>query len=250
MNIVQRAKDRVGGVIAAVFAAIVFCCCGAMMTFYLAPQQAIEANRIKNAPQMDAAYVFNANPGDDLLVSGKLVDNQPVLADQEFVAYRLERWDVTVSRDNDGETSTSGSWTQVEIQSPLLTIEVTGQVLDLLASDDAAISGRLRELIVPGEGENTAKDGTSEVRDGTLRYQGFFDGDVITVLGVKASTGGIIPDHLYAGDRVEFEQSQADAARGLLFGGILMMTCAPLVLVGGGAAALFGRSRRLNRKMW
>lgn len=111
MTIVQRARDRIGGVIAAVFAGIAFCCCGAALTFYLAPQQALEANRIKNIPQMDAAYVFQANPGVDLLVSGKLADNPTLLEEAGFVAYKLERWDVTVSTDEDGSTSTSGSWT-------------------------------------------------------------------------------------------------------------------------------------------
>lgn len=128
--------------------------------------------------------------------------------------------------------------------SPLLIVEVTGQAIDVLASGDAAFSGKLRELHVPGEGPNTASDGADEIIEGTLRYRGFSNGDVITILGVKASSGGIIPDHLYAGDRVEFEQAQADAAKGLLIGGIVMMTCAPLILVGGGAAALFGRRRR------
>ena len=66
MNIVQRAKDRLGGVIAAVVAGIVFCCCGALMTFYLAPSQALDANRIKNLPQMDATYVLTAAPGEDV----------------------------------------------------------------------------------------------------------------------------------------------------------------------------------------
>lgn len=67
------------------------------------------------------------------------------------------------------------------------------------------------------------------------------DGALTTVLGQKATTGGIIPEHLFAGDRVAFETSQRQAASGLLFSGICLMILSPLVLVGGLLFVLFRR---------
>ena len=246
MNIFQQIKDRVGGAIAAVVAAILFCCCGAMMAFYLSPRQALEAKRIADLPQMDAAYVLSAEPGDDILVSGKLLNNPRVFEDSALIAYRLDRWDVSESTDDEGETTTNGFWEKVELISPALNIQVTGQPLEILAGDSVSFSGRLREEFVPGTGSLSATDGGEELYDGTMRYSGFYDGDLATVLGIKGSSGGIVPEKLFAGDRVEFEESESDAAKALLIGGIIMMICAPVILVGGGIAALLGRRRRLT----
>ena len=244
MNFLERFKDRTGGVIVSVIASIIFCCCGAVMAFYISPRQALEANRIANLPQMDAAFVIDAEPGEDLLVSGRLVDNRVSVEDTEFVAHKLERWTVTLPDEDSNSTTPTGKWSTVEFISPSLTFQVTGETFNILASEDAQFSGPLHEDVIPGEGPESASDGTEDLRDGTLRFKGFFDGDIITVLGVKASTGGIIPDQLFFGDRVEFEESEADAAKGLLFGGIFMLACAPIILIGGSLGALLGRRRR------
>ena len=75
----------------------------------------------------------------------------------------------------------------------------------------------------------------------------FIDGDLVTVLGKKASSDGVIPSELYAGDRVAFADSKQDAARGLLIGGLCVIGLAPIVLVGGALIALFGRRRRFRQ---
>lgn len=244
MNLMQSLKDRAAGVTAAVIAAIAFCCCGAVMTFYLSPRQALQANRIASMPQMDAAYVLDVNPGADILITGELAGNEPLLPEHPFVAYSLETWRVTPpDPDSDSQTA-SGRWEKTVSSLPALHITVGGKELEILRSDDARLSGGLRETIVPGEGPESAADGEIERPDGTLRYRGFYDGDLVTVLGVKASTGGVIPEELFAGDRVEFEASQVEAAKGLLYGGIAMLVCAPVVLVGGGLLALFRRRKR------
>ncbi|HNB52036.1 MAG TPA: hypothetical protein PK530_08845 [Anaerolineales bacterium] len=243
MNIFQLIRERIAAVIGVVFFSIVICICGAAFTFYFAPQQALEANRISNLPQMDAGYVVSANPGTEILITGVLANNPALLADSNLVAYELERWDVTPPN-NDNDTTPDGSWESVETVIPNLTLEANGQNLTILAANTASLSGALHEEIVRGDGFETASYNGENLPEGSLRYQGFFNGDLTTVLGQKASTEGIVPAKLYAGDRVAFEQSEKDAAKWMLVAGIAMMICSPLFLVLGGVGAIFGRNTR------
>jgi len=69
--------------------------------------------------------------------------------------------------------------------------------------------------------------------DGTRRYRGLYDGDRVTVLGRKSADGGVLPEHLFGGDRPQFEESQRQAASGLFMAGLCMMAFAPLLPIGG-----------------
>lgn len=243
MNIFQLIRDRIVAVISVVFFSVVICICGAAFTFYFAPRQALEANRISNLPQMDAGYVISAPPGTEILLTGVLANNVALLPDSNFVAYELERWEVTPPDANDNDTTPDGNWESVETVIPDLNLEANGQNLTILASNTASLSGALHEEIVRGEGFESASYNGQNLPEDSLRYQGFYDSDRTTVLGQKASTGGIVPTKLFAGDRVAFEQSEKDAAKGMLIAGIAMMICSPLFLVLGGVGAIFGRTR-------
>ncbi len=253
MNIFQAIRERIGAVIAAVFGSILVCICGALFTFYLAPQQALEANRIGNLPQMDASYVAAAAPGADILVTGSLVDNPPISADSQLVAYELEEWEVTQPSADSEDTTPDGSWSTVEYAAPDLALSVNGQTLQVLAAASLSFSGNLHEELVVGDGVETADYDGQPLPEGSLRYSGFYNGDLVTVLGTRATTGGVIPEKLYGGDRVAFEESEKDAATGLLIAGVVMLVCAPVVLIGGGLGAIFGRRQgrgfRMGRKI-
>lgn len=245
MNIFQRIRERIAAVIGVVFFSIFICICGAVFTFYLAPQQAIEASRISNLPQMDGGIVAATAPGTDILITGWLSGNSPLFSDSSFVAYYLEEWNVTPgSTDEDGETDPSGDWETVERVIPDLNLDINGQVVQVLSSTSASFSGDLHEEVVRGNGVEEARYDNEWLPEGSQRYRGFYEGDLMTVLGQKASSGGIIPEKLYSGDRVAFEQSERDAAKGMLIAGISMMVCAPLFLALGGLGAVFGRRTR------
>jgi hypothetical protein len=248
MNLLQSLRERLGAVAAAVIGSILVCLCGALLTFYLAPRQAIEANRIAGLPHMDADYVAAAAPGDDILISGTLVDNPALLAGFPLVAYELEEWEVTPPSADSEDTTPSGNWNSREIVSPNLNLDVGGQALGILQASAVTFGGSLHAQIVPGDSPETADYEGQPLAEGSLRYTGFHNGDLITVLGVRASTGQIIPEKLFGGDRVLFEESEADAAKGLLIGGIAMMLCAPVVLIGGSLSAVFGHNRRRGIK--
>ncbi len=244
MNILLSLRQRIGAVIASVLAALFFCGFGAFFAFVLAPRQAIEAQRISNLPQMDANYVASAPAGEDILVTGTLVDNPPLFDDSELVAYHLSEWQVTLPDANSNDDTPEGDWNTVERVSPDLTLEVGGQRVQVLSASDVSFGGDLHEEIVYGEGLETATYNGEQLPEGSLRYRGFYNGDLTTVLGKKAASGGIVPEKLYAGDRVAFEQSEQNAAKGMLIGGLIFMACALLVLVGGILSAIFGRRRR------
>jgi hypothetical protein len=94
---------------------------------------------------------------------------------------------------------------------------------------------------VDGTGSLKAEYIDRTLHDGAFRYQGFYAGDMATVLGKKASTGGALPEEVFAGDRVEFEQVQKDRIAIYLYGGIALMLCSPLALVMGLWSAVFGK---------
>ena len=244
MNILLSLRQRIGVVIASVLAAIFFCASGAFFAFVLAPKQAIEARRISNLPQMDASYVASAPAGEDILVTGTLMDNPPLLDDSELVAYHLEEWQVTLPDANSNDNTPDGDWNTLERIAPDLNLDVGGQRVQVLSASNMDFSGNLREELVYGDGVESAEYNGQQLPQGSLRYRGFYNGDLTTVLGQKATSGGIVPEKLFAGDRVAFEQSEKDAAKGMFIGGIVFMACAPLVLVGGILSAIFGRRRR------
>ncbi len=243
MGIFASIRERIGNVIAAVIGSIVLLGCGLLFLFFLAPKQKLEANRIENLPLMDASSVVNAIPGDDILISG-ILHGQPLPGAGRFIAYDLDQWDVDPADPENPDDEPSGSWTNIESIVPSLEIDVGGQIVFVHSAHDAYMNGTLHEEIEGSGAYLSANYGSTDLSDGSLRYRGFYDGDLTTVWGKKASTEGVIPEELYAGDRVMFIEHKHNTAKGLMIAGISMLVCSPIVLVGGILSAVFGRRRR------
>ena len=126
---------------------------------------------------------------------------------------------------------------------PDLTLNVNGRRLEILRASNVRFSGPLHERLVRAYSFRRAKYNNEDLAEGSERLRGFHNGDLVTVLGSKASAGGVIPDELFAGDRIAFVQHEKSAAKGLLTGGLCMMGIAPIILIGGILSALFGRRR-------
>jgi hypothetical protein len=245
--IMRRAMGgRIRTVIGAVIGAGVILVLGAFLAFVLSPRQASLARKIERMPDMDAAAVRAAQSGADILITGQLQDNR-VLDEGGFVAYTLQEWEVTPPDPDDDDDEPEGSWKTRERVVPDLELEVSGQTVQILRADGVSMSGPLHEDLVYGDGWEEAKYDGEWLPEGSLRIRGFLNGDLVTVWGKKASSGGVIPDELYAGDRVAFSGSKRRAAQGLLIAGLCMMGAAPLVLVISVLGAIFGRRRRMRR---
>lgn len=244
MNWISNLRGRIGAAVGVVIAAVFFLGCGLIFTFYVAPRQKVQAYRIQNLPLINAADVGAAVPGADLLITGRL-QNNATLDNGQFVAYELDIWEVTLpSSDDDSDSEPSGSWSSESQAVPDLNLDLGGQAVQILHNDQAQLSGPLHELIIEGTGSNQARYNGKWLPEGSLRYQGLFDDDLVTVLGAKAASGGLIPEEYFAGDRVAFEKYQHDQAKGFLIAGICMIVLAPIVLVGGLLSAVFGRRQR------
>jgi len=244
LNPLTAVRRRLGAAFAVIVLSVACFACGAVMTFFLAPRQAVQAYRIARMPVMDAMDVEAAAAGDPILVTGTLMDNAPLLDGFDFVAYEEDVWRVTTPDRDDGDSAKPhGSWKSGETVAPALTLRLGNRPVQIHATDNVRLGGALREEIVRGDGPGRAKYREQWLPDGSRRYRGVTNGDLLTVLGKKATAGGVIPEELFAGDRVAFEDSQRRAASGLLFGGIFLMILSPVVLVGGLWGAIFGRRR-------
>ena len=242
-NLIGALRQRLGAVVASFAGAAACCLCGALMAFVFAPGQAVRAANVSRLPQMDAATVQSAAPGDTLLITGVLTGNDPLPETSALVAYRAERFSVRAPNDtDDGPSEPSGSWTSIGSTVPDLTLDMNGQPVQLLEAANVRLTGPLHEEIVPGAGL-TAEYQNETIADGTVRYAGLADGDQTTVLGTKVVSGGVTPEQLFAGNRAAFEASEKGAASNFLISGICAMAMAPVVLVGGILLALFGRRR-------
>ncbi|RME86180.1 MAG: hypothetical protein D6775_00805 [Caldilineae bacterium] len=234
---------RIRLVVFTAIAAAACLACGTLFLVVLSPRQALEARRIERMPALDAATLASVPSGEAVLVTGRLVDNA-LLARDRFVAYSLEEWIVAPANHATPDAKPSGSWQKVEFVVPALVLNAGGGTVTTLGTSDVSLSGSLHEETIYSNAYRGAEDvGGKWVPAGSQRYRGFFNGDVITVLGKKASTGEIIPEQLYAGDRVAFVESKREAARGLLTAGLCLIGLAPLVLAGGVLAAVLGRWR-------
>lgn len=243
-NPLARLRQRLGAALAVLAGALGCCLCGVFMAFVVAPGQALQAARVARLPLADAAGVAAAAPGDDLLVSGVLDGNAPLLDDSPLVAYAEEVWVVTATGGEDGEASGEpfGRWQSQVVSVPPLTLLVGEAPVVLQAASGLRLGGALRETIVPSEGGLVAEDAQGQALPaGSRRYRGLVNGDLVTVLGQKAAAGGLIPQHLFAGDRVAFAASQRQAASGLWYSGLASIVAAPFVLVTGLLAVLFWR---------
>ena len=235
-------RQRLGGITAALLAAFACCACGSLMTFVVAPRQAAQAARIDRLPHMQAADLAAAAAGDDVLITGVLAGNEALLDGSELVAYSELAWVLSTTSDDDADSFTpQGRWVSRANTVPGLTLALEGQAVQIHAGSSVQFSGPLREQLVPGDGPGEASFEGEMLPEGSRRYRGLADGDLTTVLGTRAPDGGVLPEHLFAGNRAEFEESQQQAASSLFVVGLLVMALSPIVLIGGVLFALFRR---------
>jgi hypothetical protein len=138
------------------------------MAFGVAPQQALQAGRVARLPLADAAAVRAAAPGEDLLVTGILEGNTPLLEAPPLVVYAEERWVVTATggEDDEGSGEPFGRWQSQVVRVPELSLTVGGEAVRIEATSGARLSGALRETVVPAEGGLEARDPDGQVLAG------------------------------------------------------------------------------------
>lgn len=242
MFLFREIQNRIGSAIAAGIAAVLLLICGAILAFVISPQQALEWRRIQNLPELDAAAYAATASGEAVAITGTLEGNEPA-GENDLVAFYRDRWNVEPPDPEEEDDEPSGSWVRTETVAPPLTIAIGGGSVTTLAASSPTFGGNLHESRVLGDGPETAEYEGEQLPEGTVRTRGFQNGDLITVVGNKGSTGDLSPDRLYGGDRVQLVENIRAGARAAFVAGIAMMVCAPIVLVFGVLAGLFGRRR-------
>ena len=242
LNPLAALRQRIGAAFGVLIISLLCCLGGVLMTFVFAPGQAVQASRISHLPVMDAQSVNVASAGDFILITGNLQGTPQAVGDSSFIAYGSERWSVSIpSADDDGPSTPTGSWTSQPAIVPELTLDMNGQSVDIHSASGVRLSGSLHGLEISAENTVTANYDGQPVSDGTMRYHGIKNGELVTVYGKKAPSGGVNPEQLFAGDRAAFEESQHQATTGFLYSGICLFVLAPIVLIGGLIAVVFRR---------
>ncbi len=208
--------------VATLFAWLVVGYC-AWVLLWIVPQQLVLAWRISHLPTMDGTAVVAAAPGDDVLLTGRLVDNPAAAYD--FVYYTQERWKVKTSPDSAGKPY--GRWEDAEDYLPDLNLVVDGRRIQLQGNSDVTLLGDVHlETYEAGSGRRLPIDAI-HILDGTLRYHGLRNGDQITVLGRKAVSGDIIPSYLFVGDLETFRERQWNRVKNLFLAALFLIVFAP-----------------------
>jgi hypothetical protein len=240
MRLMRGIRERVGAVIGIGVASLMFLCFGIVLAFFVSPKQAVEWRRVERLPVLDAAAVEALAPGEELVITGHLDGNDP-LTEDGLVAYVRDVWNVEPPDPDEDEDQPDGTWVRDETVAPSLQIAVAGGTIMTASGSSPRFEGGLPEAMVEGDGELSATYSGQSLPDGTIRTRGFRDGDLITVHGQKASTGEVLPERLFYGDRVQLVDHMRSGARAAFAIGIGMMICAPIFFVAGVAIAVFGR---------
>lgn len=236
-----RIRDRIAGVIALAVLSVGMFACGAVMAFIISPQQAIEWRRLDNLPVTTAGSFDSSPEGTEMIVTGTLNGN--TVFDNGFVIYEVDEWNVERDTDSEGDVTYDGTWRSVEQQYPQLTMLLDGSPVTILPVSNLRLFGALQENIVDGDGQYSDSHNGQTLRDGARRTRGVADGALVTVLGIKTSSGGISPDRLFVGDRTQMIEALQDQARGLFIGGIGAMICAPVFFILGVVGVVLGRKK-------
>ena len=241
INLVRAVRQRLALLLTVGFVSLLCCIGGAFASFVVAPQQRIDASRTARMSTLSYEAFQAAPAGERLIVMGALADNPPISDEGEFVAYQMERWTTTLIQDEEQGDFYTGKWdTENRVtEIPVLNVSIEGGTVATLPTESLRLTGALHEEIF--ESDSAEVDLTNKRPDDSRRYEGLRNGDTVTILGAKGSGGALIPEALYAGDRVAFDQSNVNQASSLFQMGICMMGLAPLLLLAGLLFALFKR---------
>jgi len=235
---------KVGGLVFAVLAGLVFFGLGVYYAFDLSHQLTSEWWQIRNQPELDAADIAAASSNTLLAITGFLDGNEPVSSDgYGFVAYTKEEWSVFPCNTEESEDcflvpgQGTGFWRVVTQGVPGLTLTVSGGTVSTLPVSRVAFGGDFTEWLEIKSNASiafTADYNGQVIGDGSLRTRGLRNGDLMTVVGHKAITGGIVPSHLIGGGHDQLVAYFRPDARYQVFlrvAGVVMMILSPIGVV-------------------
>lgn len=232
-------------------ACCVFACAGGLI-FGLAGSYENDAKEIEELAEFsagslhDKVYATGTIGGSDAIASDPLLGD---ISQYELVGYQVDRWDVTRSSGSSRSSGTrsssyNGSWE--DVSSAFGPFALDDGKINVTPNDSVTIDGDVHEYLLPGSGGNGLSDtyNGQTVRDGTLRLQGFQNGDLITVMGIRREGDLLSAEKMYGGTRAEWVSDLKGQAQDSRSVGYILAVCGACFLVPGlglAAASIYGR---------
>ncbi len=230
-------------------ACCVFACAGGLV-FGLAGSYENDAQEIEELAEYSAGSLNDKVYATGTISDTATISSDPVLGDisqYEFIGYQVDRWDVsrsTSSSSSNRSTSYNGDWS--DVSSAFGPFGLDNGEINVLPNDTVTIDGDVHEYLIPGTDGNGNTDtyNGQTVTDGTLRLQGFQNGDLITVMGIRRDGENLNAEKMYGGTRAEWVsdlEGQAETSRNV---GYVVAACGmcfllPAIVIA--AASIFGR---------
>lgn len=238
----------VAGVFALV-ACCVFACAGGLV-FGLAGSYENDAQEIEELAEFSAGSLNDTVYATGTISNTATISSDPVLGDisqYELIGYQVDRWDVSRSSSSSSSnrsTSYNGDWS--DVSSAFSPFGLDNGEINVIPNDTLTIDGDVHEYLIPGTDGNGRSDkyNGQEVTDGTLRLQGFQNGDLIAVMGIRRDGENLNAEKMYGGTRAEWVadlEGQAETSRNV---GYVVAACGmcfllPAVILA--AVSVFGR---------
>ncbi len=232
-------------------ACCVFACAGGVI-FGLAGSYENDAEEIEGLAEFSAANLHDKVYATGTISGSEAIASDPLLGDisqYQLVGYQVDRWDVTRSSGRSGSNSTrsssyNGSWE--DVSSAFGPFALDNGEINVTPNDSVTIDGDVHEYLLPGSGGNGLSDtyNGQTVRDGTLRLQGFQNGDLITVMGIRREGEVLNAEKMYGGTRAEWVADLKGQAQDSRSVGYILAVCGACFLVPGlglAAASIYGR---------
>lgn len=180
---------------------------GIYYAFDLSHQLTSEWWQIRRQPALNATELAAAPVDSLLVVTGNLAGNAPI-SPLGYVACVEDKLSVYPCDPTDNEDCLlaygqgTGMWVKLKQSVPGLTLTVSDGRVHTLPVAQVTFGGNLREEVVADDFEHiafTVEYNGQILSDGSLRTRGLENGDQVTIVGHKISTGELIPDHLIGG---------------------------------------------------
>jgi len=168
--------------------AVIALASGLILLIFISPGEARKANRIGSLKEADLATFQALAPGQDVVVTGVLTGNAEL--DYGLVAYHRYRWRIST----DSDDKEVGGWRPDMLMAPALTISMPGGQVTTTAMDLPSLGGKYHAYEAGSGGRMV-----SGKPEGSTRWTGFKNGDMVTVVGKKDTSGQITPEILWAG---------------------------------------------------
>lgn len=210
------------------FGFVLLCLCAPLCGLLLPIYSTGAANRAERLTPVPAAVLEDSQPGQEVMVEGRVSSLNPAQYGP-FVAYVREERQVNV----DKGTPVAGSWKEVERVTPPLLLE--------LPDGPVQIENRSYNLV----GARTVeKPGSGLYRYTDSRYSGIEAGDHVMAIGsvvAAAERPQIYAEFVYRGSRAQYIGGQRSAVLFGIVGGIVLAVAGGALVAWGLAGGLVPR---------